>query len=287
VHSQSVTVSSNRRLAPARQASAKRAEEAAGDRVDNDHQGREAAEGYLGVGADDGVGEQDPEPEESAADEAADGSAASILVLEAGDDRADCGDHGEGPVSGGREPDRDAQDGAEDEWDDTGQDDLSLPGPIAKRDRVHRYLCCRDARRAYSSLSTVARCRWLVRARTEVECGVLTIKRIYEPAGSEDGLRILVDRLWPRGVGKEDAALDLWLKEVAPSTELRTWFGHDPRLFGEFADRYRAELEENPGLDRLLEAVRENETVTLLYGARDPECNHAAVLRDFARSHDL
>lgn len=110
---------------------------------------------------------------------------------------------------------------------------------------------------------------------------MLTIKRIFEPAGSEDGLRVLVDRLWPRGVSKERAALDLWLKEVAPSTQLRTWFGHEPRRFEEFADRYRAELEENPALDRLLDLTREAKPVTLLYGARDPECNHAAVLRDF------
>lgn len=112
---------------------------------------------------------------------------------------------------------------------------------------------------------------------------MLAIKRIYDRPSGEDGLRILVDRLWPRGVSKEDAALDLWLKEVAPSPELRTWFGHEPRRFEEFSIRYRAELESNPALDRLLDAVREGESVTLLYAARDPECNHAAVLRDFAR----
>jgi uncharacterized protein YeaO (DUF488 family) len=112
---------------------------------------------------------------------------------------------------------------------------------------------------------------------------MLTIKRIYEPPGETDGLRILVDRLWPRGVSKEDAALDLWLKEVAPTPELRTWFGHEPARFEEFSARYRAELEANPALDRLLEAAKEAEVVTLLYAARDPDCNHAVVLRDFAR----
>jgi uncharacterized protein YeaO (DUF488 family) len=112
---------------------------------------------------------------------------------------------------------------------------------------------------------------------------MLSIRRIYEPPGKEDGLRVLVDRLWPRGVSKEDAALDLWLKDVAPSPELRTWFGHEPDRFEEFSIRYRAELETNPALDRLLDMAREAETVTLLYGARDPERNHAAVLRDFAR----
>jgi uncharacterized protein YeaO (DUF488 family) len=112
---------------------------------------------------------------------------------------------------------------------------------------------------------------------------MLTIKRIYEAPSSGDGCRVLVDRLWPRGVSKEDAALDQWLKEVAPSPELRTWFGHDPERFEEFGQRYRAELESNPALDGLLDTAREAEAVTLLYAARDPRCNHALVLRDFAR----
>jgi uncharacterized protein YeaO (DUF488 family) len=112
---------------------------------------------------------------------------------------------------------------------------------------------------------------------------MLSIKRIYEPPEKGDGLRVLVDRLWPRGVRKEDAELDLWLKEVAPTPELRTWFGHEPERFEEFSDRYRAELEENPALDELLDAARGAKKVTLLYGARDPGCNHAVVLRDLAR----
>lgn len=112
---------------------------------------------------------------------------------------------------------------------------------------------------------------------------MLAIKRIYEPPDDGDGLRVLVDRLWPRGVSKEAAALDMWLKEVAPSTELRTWFGHEPGRFEEFSARYRAELEDNPALDRLLDAARGAEAVTLLYAARDSQRNHAAVLCDFAR----
>jgi len=112
---------------------------------------------------------------------------------------------------------------------------------------------------------------------------MLSIKRIYEPPDKGDGLRVLVDRLWPRGVSKEDAELDLWLKEVAPTPELRTWFEHQPERFEEFSDRYRAELETNPALDELLDAARGAKTVTLLYGARDPEFNHAVVLRDVAR----
>jgi uncharacterized protein YeaO (DUF488 family) len=112
---------------------------------------------------------------------------------------------------------------------------------------------------------------------------MLRIKRIYEAPGSEDGVRVLVDRLWPRGVGKEGAAIDQWLKEIAPSAELRTWFGHDPERFEEFGERYRAELESNPALDGLLDTAKEAESVTLLYAARDPQCNHAVILRDFAR----
>ena len=112
---------------------------------------------------------------------------------------------------------------------------------------------------------------------------MLTIKRIYESPSKDDGLRVLVDRLWPRGVSKEDAELDLWLKEVAPTPELRTWFGHQPGRFEEFSERYRSELETNPALDELLDAARGTKAVTLLYGARDPEHNHAVVLRDVVR----
>lgn len=111
---------------------------------------------------------------------------------------------------------------------------------------------------------------------------MIAIKRIYDPPADDDGLRILVDRLWPRGVGKAEAALDLWLKDVAPTAELRTWFGHEAERFEEFSAGYRKELEANPALDRLLDAAREADAVTLLYAARDPRCNHAAVLRDFA-----
>lgn len=103
-------------------------------------------------------------------------------------------------------------------------------------------------------------------------------KRIYDEAGPEDGFRVLVDRLWPRGVSKERAALDLWLKEVAPSTELRTWFHANTGGFDEFAERYRAELRTNPAVDELRRLGATHETVTLLYGVRDPEHNHARIL---------
>jgi uncharacterized protein YeaO (DUF488 family) len=98
----------------------------------------------------------------------------------------------------------------------------------------------------------------------------LRLKRAYEPAAPEDGMRILVDRLWPRGISKEKASLYEWEKEIAPSTELRQWFGHDPERWTEFQRRYRAELRE----------LAKKQTVTLVYGAHDEKHNDAVVLRD-------
>ncbi|MDJ0949466.1 MAG: DUF488 domain-containing protein [Alphaproteobacteria bacterium] len=110
---------------------------------------------------------------------------------------------------------------------------------------------------------------------------MLRIKRVYDPPAVDDGFRILVDRLWPRGLSKEAAAVDLWLKEIAPSAELRTWFGHDPDRWPEFQRRYRDELEapeRAAALDRLRRAQREHGTVTLLFGARNARHNHAVML---------
>ncbi|MGC5614974.1 DUF488 domain-containing protein [Georgenia sp. Z1491] len=104
------------------------------------------------------------------------------------------------------------------------------------------------------------------------------IKRVYDDAARSDGYRVLVDRVWPRGVKKEDAELDEWLKDVAPSTDLRKWFGHDPDRYEEFGRRYEAELEGSDALDHLAELVEEHERVTLLYAAKDTEHNHARVL---------
>jgi uncharacterized protein YeaO (DUF488 family) len=109
------------------------------------------------------------------------------------------------------------------------------------------------------------------------------IKRIYDTPASQDGFRVLVDRLWPRGITKERAALGLWLKDVAPSTELRTWFHAQGDGFDEFADRYRAELAANPAVDELRAAAKAHPTVTLLYSVKDPERNHAAVLAEYLR----
>ncbi|MEO8350752.1 MAG: DUF488 domain-containing protein [Chthoniobacteraceae bacterium] len=107
----------------------------------------------------------------------------------------------------------------------------------------------------------------------------ICLKRAYEPAHHRDGQRILVDRLWPRGVKKEDAALDLWLKDAAPSTALRKWFSHDPKKWAEFQRRYRAELDGHREAVRpLLEAAKKG-PVTLVYGAHDQEHNDAVVLK--------
>lgn len=112
----------------------------------------------------------------------------------------------------------------------------------------------------------------------------LRLARVYDTPGDDDGYRVLVDRVWPRGVRKEDARVDLWLKEAGPSTELRKWFGHDPERFEEFARRYGAELEGSPALAELREIVATHPVVTLLYGAKDTEHNQAVVLADVLRS---
>ena len=113
----------------------------------------------------------------------------------------------------------------------------------------------------------------------------VALKRVYEPAEAEDGTRVLVDRLWPRGLRKDKAALDLWAKDVAPSDALRRWFGHRPERWEEFQKRYRAELaapETQPQLESLRAMTRKGR-VTLLYAARDELMNNALVLRDDLR----
>ena len=108
------------------------------------------------------------------------------------------------------------------------------------------------------------------------------IKRAYEPTSTADGYRVLVDRLWPRGVSKERAALDEWLKDIAPSPDLRTWWDHDPARMAEFTVRYDAELEENTtAVQHLLDVANAHDTVTLVYAAHDPAINHAVVLQRF------
>lgn len=106
----------------------------------------------------------------------------------------------------------------------------------------------------------------------------ISLKRAYESPEPADGKRVLVDRMWPRGMTKEKAKIDLWLKDVAPSAELRKWFGHDSEKWPEFLRRYRAELEGSPALAELRELAR-NGKVTLVYAARDEKHNNAVALR--------
>jgi uncharacterized protein YeaO (DUF488 family) len=106
------------------------------------------------------------------------------------------------------------------------------------------------------------------------------LKRVYERPSSSDGLRVLVDRLWPRGLSKQDAAADLWLKDAAPSPLLRRWYGHDPRRWEQFRHKYLTELARQPEVLELIDDLRRRGPVTLLFAARDTQHNHAVVLRE-------
>ncbi|MBT2552375.1 DUF488 domain-containing protein [Arthrobacter sp. ISL-5] len=111
--------------------------------------------------------------------------------------------------------------------------------------------------------------------------GSFQIKRIYDDPADDDGCRVLVDRLWPRGVTKERAGLELWLKEIAPSPPLRQEFAHMQERFADFRAQYEDELEDNPAVEQLLDLAARHKRVTLLYAAKDPEVNHARVLLEF------
>jgi uncharacterized protein YeaO (DUF488 family) len=113
------------------------------------------------------------------------------------------------------------------------------------------------------------------------------IKRVYEKPDKDDGLRILVDRLWPRGLTKEKASIDLWLKEIAPSTELRKWFGHDPHKWKSFRGRYETELRHKDDLIKVLKQKAREGTITILYGARDQKHNEALVLKEFLQRKSI
>ncbi len=108
----------------------------------------------------------------------------------------------------------------------------------------------------------------------------INIKRVYDDKSDDDGYRVFIDRLWPRGVKKEDAHFDEWLKDLAPSTELRKWFDHDPERFDEFKKRYKKELEEHKEeLDKLRNRAK-SKKITLLYAAKDKEMNNAVVMKE-------
>ena len=109
----------------------------------------------------------------------------------------------------------------------------------------------------------------------------LKIKRVYENPKQDDGKRILVDRLWPRGLTKEKASIDLWLKDIAPTTELRKWFGHDPKKWKKFQERYHQELNNNKEQVSILYEQLKKGVVTLVYGAKDEEHNEALVLKEW------
>lgn len=116
----------------------------------------------------------------------------------------------------------------------------------------------------------------------------IEIKRVYESPSEDDGYRVLVDRIWPRGVSKEEARLDEWCKQLAPSDELRKWFDHDPEKFDTFRSRYRRELEDEEKQEQLDRLARKSaeQKVTLLYGAKDESCNQAVVLQELLRGRE-
>lgn len=113
----------------------------------------------------------------------------------------------------------------------------------------------------------------------------IVIKRTYDSPSDDDGYRVLVDRLWPRGIKKELLQIDEWNKDITPSTELRRWFGHDPNRFEEFAVQYRAELDKSGEAQKLLSRTAGNKRRTLLYSAKDPKINHAIILQKYLKSH--
>lgn len=109
----------------------------------------------------------------------------------------------------------------------------------------------------------------------------LHIKRAYEKPLKKDGYRVLVDRLWPRGVSKKEAVLDEWVKELAPSAQLRKWFDHDPERWKEFQEKYRAELKRNKALSDFVKQHQDQKTITLVYGAKDTRHTHALILQEY------
>jgi uncharacterized protein YeaO (DUF488 family) len=120
---------------------------------------------------------------------------------------------------------------------------------------------------------------------TRIAADHVKLKRAYEPPAPEDGTRILIDRLWPRGLSKEDAALDLWMKDIAPTTELRKWFAHDPARWEEFRRRYADEVRQNAELLKQLGTLARQGSVTLVYSAHDEVHNDAVALRDILLGH--
>ena len=115
---------------------------------------------------------------------------------------------------------------------------------------------------------------------TKIAMDHIKLKRAYEPPASDDGTRILIDRLWPRGVKRSDAAIDEWMKDIAPSTGLRKWFGHDPARWQEFRRRYQSEIRQHPDEFDRLRTLAQNGPITLVFSAHDEAHNDAVVLKD-------
>jgi uncharacterized protein YeaO (DUF488 family) len=114
---------------------------------------------------------------------------------------------------------------------------------------------------------------------------MIHLKRVYEPPSKDDGFRILVERLWPRGVSKQRAEVDLWLKDISPSSQLRSWYAHDVTKWDEFQRRYRAELRNNLAIKQLQQLLQDKPVITFVYAARDTEHNSAQVLKAFLEEH--
>jgi uncharacterized protein YeaO (DUF488 family) len=121
--------------------------------------------------------------------------------------------------------------------------------------------------------------------RLDLSADRIRLKRAYEPPAADDGIRILIDRLWPRGVKKTDAAIDEWMKEIAPSTELRKWFGHDPKRWREFSRRYQKEIKQRPDEINRLRTLAKRRQITLVFAAHDEAHNDAVVLKYVLLGH--
>ena len=111
---------------------------------------------------------------------------------------------------------------------------------------------------------------------------MIKIKRVYDEPSSDDGYRVLVDRLWPRGLSKEKAKVDLWLKEISPSNELRKWYGHDPEKWEKFKKKYKEELKDkDEALDKIKQVIKDNKKTTFVYSAKNEDLNNAVALKEF------
>jgi O-6-methylguanine DNA methyltransferase len=167
------------------------------------------------------------------------------------------------------------------------QGKISLRGDALGHEDLQAALLRREGVRFAGTTIPLARYQWQAAgpggparaSSSRATTGSMGVKRVYDPPSRNDGLRVLVDRLWPRGISKAAARVDVWLKELAPSTQLRTWFGHDPARWTEFRRRYHRELAATDARRELL-AMAERQPVTLLFAAKDPDHNNAVALRE-------